>query len=212
MESDRFPSALYTLRAATRPGLDWPEIYRSALAAGSGECVPVHEERIAAVDELLSHSLRELLVLGELAALTSRRCWPIPAGARSSAPPPGWCDCSISRSRRTGATTATASSAGARAWSTTAAAVAAFLDRDPDDECSPLPAALDRGARCIADALVALPRDRIAVPGTWRRRPASCSSSTPQPPHETARRRPPRPRSRRAARQAGPGELGSIVV
>ena len=47
----------------------------------------------------------------------------------------------------------------------TAAAAAAIIDRDADDEHWPLPTALDRGARCIADALVALPRDRIAVPG-----------------------------------------------
>ena len=153
------------MRAATRPGLDWPEIYRSALAAGSGECVPLHEERIAAVDELLSHSLRELLVLGELAALTSL---PLLADTcrrpleRSTAGVVRLLDLALAAHGRDHGYRVERWREGAV---TTAAAVAAFLDRDPDDECSPLPAALDRGARCIADALVALPRDRIAVPG-----------------------------------------------
>jgi hypothetical protein len=32
-----------------------------------------------------------------------------------------------------------------------------------------MPVALDRGARCIGDTLVALARDRIVVAATWRK-------------------------------------------
>jgi hypothetical protein len=47
MESDCLPSELYGLRAATRPGLDWPKLYRFAVAAGCGETVPAAGVRAA---------------------------------------------------------------------------------------------------------------------------------------------------------------------
>ena len=46
----------------------------------------------------------------------------------------------------------------------TAAATAAFLDRDPEPTRCQLSGALERRARCIADALVALPHDPSTVP------------------------------------------------
>ena len=60
-----------------------------------------------------------------------------------------------------------------------------------------MPVALDRGARGIADTLVALRVTASSFPPPGARPPARCSSSTPQQPHETARRRRPRPRSPR---------------
>ena len=117
MEPDCSPSELCTLRAAARPGLDWPEIQRAAIAVGAGECLTAGEERIAAVDELLSRSLRELVLLGELAALAG-----LPPLAELCRRPlerttAGVVRCSTARSSPTDATTATASSAGATAWS-----------------------------------------------------------------------------------------------
>src|SRR4051812_1724450 len=46
-----------------------------------------------------------------------------------------------------------------------AAATAAFLDRDPEPVRGQLSGTLERGARRIADALVALPREARTVPG-----------------------------------------------
>jgi hypothetical protein len=45
----------------------------------------------------------------------------------------------------------------------TAAATAAFLDRDPEPPRGQLSGTLERGARCIADALVALPREPSTI-------------------------------------------------
>jgi hypothetical protein len=49
--------------------VDWPRLYELAVAAGHGETVASEEERVAAADELLAHTLVELVTLGELAAL-----------------------------------------------------------------------------------------------------------------------------------------------
>jgi hypothetical protein len=82
MRPDGCPSRLYTLRAAAVPGIDWLQLYRRAVAAGCGEIVSTDEERVAASDELLSRSLRELTRLGELAAYAG--C-PVLADARPRA-------------------------------------------------------------------------------------------------------------------------------
>jgi hypothetical protein len=76
-----------------------------------------------------------------------------------------------------------------------------------------MPVALDRGARGIADTLVALARDRIVVAATWRQ---GCRRAA----HGLRRSRRMRPRGLDrlvherldAAWQARPGEPGSIVV
>jgi hypothetical protein len=47
---------------------------------------------------------------------------------------------------------------------TTAAATAAFLERDPEPLRGRLSGTLERGASCLADALVVLPRDPSTVP------------------------------------------------
>jgi hypothetical protein len=48
MDPDGYRDELCALRAATRPGLDWPKLYRFAVAAGCGESVPPDEEGFAA--------------------------------------------------------------------------------------------------------------------------------------------------------------------
>jgi hypothetical protein len=72
MTSDYLPNCLDTPRATTRPGLDWPARYRFAITAGCAQCVPAEEERVAAVDELLGHVLRELVALGPAGVLAPR--------------------------------------------------------------------------------------------------------------------------------------------
>ena len=68
MDCDDSPSDLYTFRHVAGAVLDWPRLYREAVAAGCGESVHPDVERIAAVDELLA-----LTVLGELSAFRRRR-------------------------------------------------------------------------------------------------------------------------------------------
>jgi hypothetical protein len=164
MNADGSCSALSTLRAAARPRLDWPKLYRFAVAAGCCESVPVDEEGVAAVDELLSRSLPGLVMLGELAATASAR--PLAHSCR----------------RELQLTTAGVVRLLDRALTAygrdhhqdvddwrqgvviTAAATAAFLDRDPEPVRGQLSGTLERGARCIAHALVALPREPSTVP------------------------------------------------
>jgi hypothetical protein len=71
MPSEPDANALYMLRRATERGLDLEALYRCAVASGRDELVPAGEERVAGVDELLVRSLREFVLLGELAAFAS---------------------------------------------------------------------------------------------------------------------------------------------
>ena len=164
MEPDCPPPTLSTMCAAVRPGLDWPALYRFAVAAGCERCLAADEERVAAADELLSHALPELVLLGELAAAARQR-QPNPCDRRALRDATASVVRLIDR-----ATAAHARDHGGplEQWrddaTTTAAAVAAFLDRDPEPERGLLSGTLERGAREIADALLALRRDPRAVP------------------------------------------------
>jgi len=163
MAYDRCENMLYELVGARGRGIDWEGHYRGAVAAGSGVAVSPDEERVAAVDELLAASLEQLVVVGELAAFASftalvEDCR-VPL-ARSSARLVRLLD---------GALTAHGRDCGyeVRLWRegtvTMADAAAAGL-RDAAPEEHPLPDALRRAARLIAEALIALARDRLGVP------------------------------------------------
>ena len=121
------------------------------------------DERIAAVDELLALTLRELALLGELSAFASVD--PLAADARR----PLASTCAALLRLLDSALAAHGRDNGYRvdAWrkqtATTAWAIAAALG-EHDDDTWPLPAAIDRTADRIADALTALGRDRVAVP------------------------------------------------
>lgn len=163
MDCDDAPSDLYTFRHVAGAVLDWPQLYRQAVAAGCGATVHPDEERIAAVDELLALTLRELIVLAELSAF---------AAAESLAEEirrPLAATCAALLRLLDSALAAHGRDNGYRvhAWrertATTAHAIAAMLDQ-PHGEVWPLPAAIDRAAHRIAGTLTALGRDRVAVP------------------------------------------------
>jgi hypothetical protein len=163
MTHDCSSSRLYTLRDAAAPDINWPQLYRRAVAAGCCEIVSVGEERVAAADELVARSLRELVLLGELAAYAS---FPILADD-CRRPLERTCAALLRLLDR--ALLANGRDLGYRvdAWResamTAASAVAAMID-DRGQETWPLPAAITRVANRISDAQVAFPRDRLGVP------------------------------------------------
>ncbi len=69
MPPDESLTDLFALRRVMRRDLDWEVLARQAIADGCDLAVSRDEERIAAVDELLAWSLRELVTLGELAGV-----------------------------------------------------------------------------------------------------------------------------------------------
>ena len=138
-------------------------MHRLALADGHGALISDEEARVAAVDELLHVALPELVALGEHCAYAHfepladdcRR--PL---ARSCAALIRLLDDALARHARDTGYCADVW----RASVTTFAGVAAADLRRPVPEDCPLPDALRRVARLIAEALTALPRDRIGVP------------------------------------------------
>ncbi|HEY6892235.1 MAG TPA: hypothetical protein VI300_30805 [Solirubrobacter sp.] len=163
MPSDPSVSDLYTLSRATARGIDWAELLARAVVDGRGEVLAPEEERLAAVDELLSRSPRELVLLGELAAFISFA--PLAAECRR---PLARVSAGLIRLLER-ALAAHGRDMGYRveAWRETivvgAAASAAFLERDLRDEW-PLPATIRLAAARIGEVLPALARDRLAVP------------------------------------------------
>jgi hypothetical protein len=168
MRSDLLPSGLDSLRAAARPGLDWPALYRFAVAAGCAQCVPADEERVAAVDELLGHALRELVALGQLAS-----------SARAQRP--GRRHRRELRDTTAGVVHALDRSLAAHArdhggpldeWRETVATTAAFLDRDPEPVRGQLSRTLERG-RPVSPTL--------SSPCRTTRAPSQITSPRPRP-------------------------------
>jgi hypothetical protein len=164
MHPDDLANVLDSLRAATRPGLDWPALYRFAVAAGCGQCVSDDEERIAAVDELLSYALPELVVLGELAASACGHCADGSARRALQDTTAGVVRLLDRALAADGREHRQVVEQWRRSAATSAHATAAFLEEDPEPPRGQLAGALERGARCIADALVAMPREPSTVP------------------------------------------------
>ena len=155
---------LYGLERATVPGLEWPALHAQAIALGCGAIVTVAEERVAGADELLAHAPRELVLLGELAAFTS-----LPVLAEDCRQPLEHAAAGLLRVLDR-ALLAHGRDLGYRvdAWrehvTISAATVAAMINRRADGDTWPLPASLLRVAARIADAQLALRRDRLGVP------------------------------------------------
>ncbi len=151
---------LYALRRAMRRDLDWPTLHRQAIADGCELAISRDEERIAAVDELLAATLRELVTLGELAGIAG-----ITGGggreiALGSAALVRLLDRALlahGRENRYDAGTW-------RQRTVELAFAGAVLLEQANPEENPLPDTLRRVARTIGQVIVAIPRDRLDVP------------------------------------------------
>jgi hypothetical protein len=184
------PQRVYTLARVADAELDWPQLYARAVATGSGIALSLGEERVAADDELLSATPRELFILAELGAYASF--------------PPLADDCRVPLQRTCAALIRLIDRA-LRAHAATSAIAStrgAMASRPPRRQLPRPSANLERtSSRCPPRSSV--PPDRSprrsrrsrviasASPDRWSAPPANCSSCTPQPPTE-------RPQERRA--------------
>ncbi len=165
MSDETPPNTLYTLKAATRPHIDWENVYDVAIASGRTRWMTPEEERVAACDELLAHCILELIGLARFTVLAR-----VPSKT-------GECRRSIQTSSATLIRLLDrALSAHNRARPVDAdparenvAFGANVYASDPKTYSSattwPLPAAIDRAASHIADALVAHTHDPAELHG-----------------------------------------------
>jgi hypothetical protein len=142
----------------------WPELYRSAVAAGSGHMLDADAERVAAPDELVAVTLPALVRLGAFALL-----------ADGASDPP--CECATALGRESAGVLRLLDRALAAHARDNGYAVLAWLEHayraahatagavsglDADE--LPLSTIVEATAEAAASVVIALHRDRLGVP------------------------------------------------
>jgi hypothetical protein len=159
MSDETPPNTLYTLKAATRPHIDWESLYDIAVASGRTRWVTTEEERVAACDEMLARCILELIDLARFAVLAR-----VPSRTgecrRSIQTSSGTLIRLLDRALAAHTRTRPVDAAPTRKNVAFGANVYANdLKTYSSADAWPLPAAIDQAARHIAEALVAHTHD-----------------------------------------------------
>jgi hypothetical protein len=163
MGPDESLNDLYALRRVMGRRIDWDALLKFAIVEGGGVTLDCDDERSAGVDRLLAAAMREMFGLGELTAMAS-----FDVLAEECRPPLRRLSASLirllDRAMRAHADVTGYAVDPWRESATIWAQMTALDLREAGAEENPLADTLRQVATSLAEALVALPRDRMDVP------------------------------------------------